>query len=149
MLVFGVLSLSCDTNVNVNQDLRRRFYLLIYKFLAVMLANKTNEYLEWRNFRFGGLGMKWELEFVHLMSHDPWNNFALPGTTELKIQNFCREREITCPFILITGEFQWHPVTTNWLLLCSSYFFTFWFRYEYIVPLFIVGFRSSFHIHCW
>ena len=40
MLVIGVLSLSCDTNVNVNQDLRR-FYLLIYKFLAVMLANKT------------------------------------------------------------------------------------------------------------
>ena len=58
MLVIRVLSLSCDTNVNVNQDLRRRFYLLIYNFLAVMLANKTNEYLEWRNFRFGGLGKK-------------------------------------------------------------------------------------------
>ena len=59
-----------------------------------------------------------------------------------------REREITCPF---HSHLWWVSITSwDWLLLCSSYFiiifylFHFWFRYEYIVPLFIVGFRSSF-----
>ena len=46
MLVFRVLTLSFDTNVNVNEDLiRGRFYLIIYEFLTVVQATnytKTN-----------------------------------------------------------------------------------------------------------